>query len=301
MRTVIVKKVFESIIRLRGYDPLTADLGADEKAIVAELLNDRVVEAYESGWFPEIMIIEQRQYRPTWSALENYAEDDEVYHVDADDAEKYYISLQDGNVGNDPDTATTWWEEVGDDFRRSVDFEQDGETLIGGIDVRAGVYDRDPRIYPGTQPLPDVVLYSTLTTESILVRTTTAPTRPWIRFRPRPPEFSWTDWAAATAYGIGDLVYLATFGSTTVGQTFKALQASTNKNPYQQTAYWEPVDFPYLFWPFCKHAVHADQLNEDQGRNQEEGKAQSILSTLHETHIDAQGERPVAEFSGLGQ
>ena len=38
-----VGSVFEAVIRMRGYDPLTVTLSAGDRAKVAELVNERVV------------------------------------------------------------------------------------------------------------------------------------------------------------------------------------------------------------------------------------------------------------------
>lgn len=292
MKETPIRNIFRAIVRMTGLDPDTASLSAAQKAKYAELVNERIVEAYQFAFWPQVMLIEQRQYRPTWDETENYDEDDEVLHVDADDETHFYRSLQAGNLNKDPDTETTWWEEIDDEIVRTISFTQDDETEIEGVDVRDCCYKDNPKIYPDAQPIEDVHLYG----DAILVGADKAPTNPWIRFRPPAPEFSWTEWAAGTAYAIGDLVYLDTYGSTTVGQTFKAIAASTGKNPYAETSYWQPVDFPYFLRTYIKHAVMADLIREDEGRFRQEAKANAELERLYERYIEQSGEVRRAVF-----
>jgi hypothetical protein len=291
MKKIAVRQVFRKIVELEGLDPDRADLSAADKARRADLVNERVEQAWTEAWWPEAMLIERRQYRPTWAVGTTYALDAEVFYEDGDGNEAYYISLSAGNVGNTPSYAadTAYWAKVDDEeFLRTIDFEQSWETNeIEGVDCQACLFDRDPRIYPDTQALPDVHLYSDGDATYVLVRTSDAPTRPYLKFRPPAPEFSWTDWDSTKTYAVGDLVYIEAAAGTVYGNTYKALAASTNKNPATETAYWEKVEFPKFLLGFVKHAVRADLLEEDEGRYREEAKAAAEMERLQETRIDA--------------
>jgi hypothetical protein len=280
MKTVTVKAVYEAIIRLRGYDPASATVAAGERARIAELLNERLEQIYEHAMWPEILLVERRQYRATWSAAVLYAEGDEVFYTTSGGDEKYYISLQGANTNHNPETATTWWEEVGDDFQRTIDFEQDGENEIGSVDLQNCVFEYDPRLYRGKGRILDVEFYG----DAIIVNADTAPTRPWIRFRPPAPIISLTVWSAVTEYAIGDTCYLAA-----TGESYKALAANTNKDPQSETDYWEPVGIPALFRYFLIHAVHADYLLDPVERGKELGRVAEILEGLEDRQIDQQG------------
>jgi hypothetical protein len=280
MKTCTIRSVFHAILRLRGLDPATVVLSDQVKSQYAELINERLEEAWESEWWPELMLVEQREYRTTWDEELNYSADNEVYYET-----KYYRSLVDSNVGKQPDTETDYWEEVPEnEMIRSIDFQQPGETEIGAADAEDCIYDRDPRIYPGTQPIP----HCSILGQVILVRAETAPAQPWARFRKIVDEHTLTAWSGSTAYAIGDLAYLESYGDATVGNTYKALQASTNKNPYQHTDYWEPVLFPHFLRNYVKHAVNADLMMEEEGRYKEEARAQAILEDIKDRMIDQQ-------------
>lgn len=291
MKTCTTKSVFEAIVRAEGLNPDTAGLTATQMANRAELMNERLLEAWQSGFFTEILAVEQRRYRSTWNILLNYVTDDEVFYEDGNGNEGYYKSLVDSNVGQTPVYAadTAYWHRVlaTDVFVRYIEFQQDGETEIESIDTQNGVFDRDPRIYRDAGRVHDVYLLD----DKVLIEAENAPTQPWIRFRTVCPEFSMTAWSGSTAYTIGDLCYLAS-----TGDTYKALQASTNQNPYTELAYWEPVHFPELFKKYVKHACAADLMMEDEGKYKQEGKAQAELERLQDVRIDQQGVRRRATF-----
>lgn len=296
MKTIIIKTIIDAIVWRRGYVPATADLGDAQRQRIADVINSGVETAYSDGFFPPIMAVERRQYRATYDATLNYGEDAEVYAEDTDEVGAYYISQQDANVGHDPTTDDgTWWDEVGEDFLRTIDFEQEGETEIHGADSQNCIFDRDPRVYRDTAAYPDVVVYD----DSILVMSDTAPVRPWVKFRTMPPEFSWLDWVAGTLYSIDDLVYEATalVGGAVVGQTFKALKASTGKEPVSETEYWEPIDFPRFLKIYVIEWAVAHLLEDDEGKRKGMADADRQLKLLHERITTAQAMRGRAKFS----
>ncbi len=280
MKTITTKSLYEAIIRLRGYDPATVTVAAGEQARIAEFINERLTEIYEHFMWPEILLVEQRQYRATWDAALLYAEGAEVYHVAADGVGYYYESLQGANTNHDPDTETDWWAEVGDDFQRTIDFRQDGETEIGAVDLQNCIFEYDPRLYREKGRILEVEFYG----EAILVNSDEAPTKPWVKFRPIPPTVSLTAWSADTDYAIGDVCYYAS-----TGYSYKALAANTGKTPDSETDYWEPVDIPALFKRYLVHAVHSDYLLDPVERGKELNQVAAILEDLEEKQIDQQG------------
>jgi hypothetical protein len=284
VKTVPFQTVWESIVRLRGWNPDSADISSTQKQELADHINEALEEAWQDGFFPDVMLIEQRQYRPDWDAATTYGLDEEVLWEDSDGNLDYYASLQAGNLNHSP-SDTDWWEKQ-TSILYTIDFQQDGETEIDAVDTGACIYSRDPRIYAGTQPNRTVEVYD----HKILVRAD-APTQPWVRFRPVAPEFSLDEWSAVTAYAIDDVVYLAS-----QGECYKALAASTNKDPYTETAYWEPVDFPKIFMRYVRHKVHSLWLMEDEGRYREAAAAEAELEKLHERQIDQTGHSRRATF-----
>ncbi|MFA5187299.1 MAG: hypothetical protein WC551_12545 [Patescibacteria group bacterium] len=289
MKTCIIKKVYESILRLRGIDPATADVTAAENATIAEYINERAETGWRRYFWQEIMKTEQRQYRATWDGSLTYATDDEVFYEDADGNEKYYVSLQDANVNYNPATETDWWAEVGEDFQRTIDFQQEGENEIDDVDLENCIYDKDPRIYRFAAVVRPVIFFE----DGIQVTAEEAPAKPWVRFRPPPPEFSLTEWSDATNYAIADLVYLAG-----TGECYKALLPSLNKNPESETTYWEPVDFPKYLKAYVVFGAHADYLIADPpARAGYLAEAEKALDELEDELVDGRGEIRKAQFS----
>jgi hypothetical protein len=285
METCLVKNVYHAIMRRESLDPLTAVISATEKANFAELINTRFLEAYQSEFWPSIMLVEQRRYRPSYSVSSNYITDDEIWDPTT---ELYYRSLQDNNVGKVPGTDLTWWDEItayDTDFIAYIDFEQDGETIIGAVDTEDCLFDKDPRIYRNAGRVRNIHLLG----NKILVEDHSIPSKPWLKFRPRPPQFSLTEWSGTTAYSIGDLCYL-----DATGETYKAITSSTNKNPSTDITAWEPVSFPAFLRNYVVHAVASDRLTEEEGRYKEEARANDILEILQEQLIDAQEPRRAA-------
>lgn len=278
MKTCSLKSVYEAIVLLRGIDPATAGLSATQKAIIAGYINERLRAAWERAWWPEIMLAEQRWYRAIWDDTLNYTKDDEVYHEAANGDKHYYRSLKDGNIGKDPDVETTWWEEMDDDFVRTLDFQQQGETEIGAVDLSNCVFYYDPRVYRFAGRVTDVMAYG----NGILVNANAAPAQPWIWFRPPPPEISLTEWSASTDYAIGDLCYLAA-----TGESYKALQASTNKDPESETTYWRPVEFPDFLKVAVRYGAHAEWLLDPVEQAKAEARWERELESLEDRLVDA--------------
>jgi hypothetical protein len=289
-RSCKAKVVFEGVVRKRGYDPASAALGTADRANVADLVNQMLGEAWESEWWDELMVVERRQYRPTWAAGSTYAAAEEVY-VSSTDGGAYYRSAQNGNTGHAPAADDgTWWAVVGDDFERSISLDQSWEDqVIGMLDVQQHVFDQDPRLHRNLKPLDDVYLLG----QTIMLQGTRAPIRPWVKFRLPAPQFSWTDWSASTAYAIGDVVYVETHGTTAVGECYVAIAPNTNKTPFSEVDFWELVPFPELFREYAVFAAAAEDALEDEARTPQRlrAHAERILEGLRERVVDAQGAR----------
>jgi hypothetical protein len=248
-------------------------VSASDLAKIAESITDRIKVGWKWAFWQELMKTEQRKYRGTWDILRNYAEDEEAWHVDADGIGHYYVSLEDGNVGNDPDVATTKWAEVGEDFQRTIAWQQEGETEIGDVDLENCVFDRDPRVYRFAGAVRPVILYE----DGFQVVAEEAPAQPWIRFRLPVPEYSLTEWTALTTYAIGGLCY-----RTSTGTCYKAITPSTGKIPEQETGSWMPVEFPDFLKTYVIWGAHADYLLDPVENGKAENKATAELERLED-------------------
>jgi hypothetical protein len=231
------------------------------------------------------MALEQRAYRDAYDAAEVYAIDIEVFNA-ADSL--YYTSLQDGNVGNDPATATSFWE-LTTALEKYIALDQTGKTELGAVkDVTA----RNPR----TNPTYPGHLGFTIN-ENGIAPSTLAGSQVWLYFRLTVPEFTSAIYAVGSTYALDELVFLVL-----TGECYKSLQAGNTGNaPNTAADWWEKVDFPKFLASYTKSAVYEDELAYGEGQQMkaqlEDLKAYTELSRLEDTIMGQQGQAESVEVS----
>lgn len=278
MRTFPLKALYEAIVRMRGLDPATAGMTTAEKGVIAELVNDRLREAWGYAFWPETLVVEQRTYRAAWRSGANYEAGAEVFHEDA-----YWVASQ-TSVNQEPAEGSAYWTASGASGERtmrcSIAYEQVDETVIWRADALACVFASDPRLTPELKPVRPV----TLLADEIVVLASPAPMKPFVRFQAPPPEVTLTEWDAGVTYAIGDLAYRAS-----TGHSYKALAATTNETPEGFPAVWEAVGIPDFLRTFLKHAVRSDQMEEEDGKWRERSRADEELERLASALLVNQG------------
>jgi hypothetical protein len=108
MRTVNYSEILFGSAALAGYGP--ADLGAPEFALFRTFHDRRLQVAWEIHRWPDLCPIEQRQFRPNWSATTTYGTaapgtpntDNSANEVYDPPTQQYYQSLIAVNTGNPP-------------------------------------------------------------------------------------------------------------------------------------------------------------------------------------------------------
>jgi hypothetical protein len=78
------------------------DIGVGEFALFKEFHDRRLAQAWEINDWPDICRLEQRTFRPQWSAANTYNATDEVYDIPSG---QYFQSLVSGNINNPPTSA----------------------------------------------------------------------------------------------------------------------------------------------------------------------------------------------------
>lgn len=173
--------------------------------------------------------------------------------------------------------------------------EEAGKTTIETVKGER-VFRRNPKVYPRN---PWSVDFSIIDT-GILVPS--APETIYVMFRPGPPQFATTVWNPATAYVAGDLRYYS--NATTAGETYRALQAGTNKNPITETAYWVRVDFPEAIAGYVKRAAASDH-KRSQGQDERAGQmldmAELELRDALDRALESQGQYERAGVLSYGR
>ena len=248
MRKVKYEDVLRGAAESTGriYDTLSND----EFALFRGFISRRLREAWESEYWPELMLIESRRYGTgTWSATGGdasdgvYASGDIVYH-----GTSYYQANTATTSGDVPGVSADW--DLVTDFHHYIEYEQPGQTKLGQM---YRIVSKDSRInnnwieYDFRLSSNGVTLIS-------------GPDLPYIEFRKRAPELTGSDWSGAATYAVGDQVYYS-------GDFWNALTVrddSTAAPTTSDTTNWEKVDIPYIFKPYLEKAAASDMLLLDE-------------------------------------
>lgn len=276
--TITLKRVLESIQRARGFDPSSVTLTTAEQQQYTDIVNEAGKRAWRAEFWPCLMSVEQRQYRPTWDAGTTYAVGNEVYLN-----EVYYRSLAGGNVGNTPEAGSAFWEASPSDMVLYVAFEQWWETTpIEAVHFPDCAYLDDPLTTPAARVVTGVTQWE----RSILFASSpAAPARPYIRFRAPWPEQSAVAWNIATDYTVGERCYVAS-----TGYTYVALQPNTGLAPESHATEWAPVGFPEMFLEYVRLYAKADLAADDEGKYKTRAQAEDEMDDLRDVHLPKSGQ-----------
>ena len=277
MRSVAFNEVYRDVVRRRGMDPDVVTLSAAEQETIAKAMEKWLKRGWRSEWWPQLMLVEEREYRATYAAGTTYALGAEVYYTDGTD-EGYFVSLQGTNVGHTPSFAgaTAWWEEAGEDFVCNVEFDQSWETNeIDSLDPAMHVFSEDPRVHADSARVDHCEVLG----EELLIRYD-APTTAWLKFRKMPPQMTRVAYVGATTYAADALVY----GSD--GECYRSLAGSnTGHTPSSSPTWWAVQTFPEMFREYVVAAVHGDYVRDDEERVASLRDAKRELEDLRDRYM----------------
>jgi hypothetical protein len=276
-RTIKAGKLLEAVLRGRGFDTTAYTMSVKEKAQYEDLLNQFLRQGWEAEFWPQLMLVERRQFRPDWSAATTYSIDNEVYHATTD---AYYRALAE-NTGVTPGSNAAVWGPA-TDMICFIEFAQpfgDGSDIDEtGVDFAACAYEDDPLTVMDAAPIPGCKPWQ----RSIVIPPSLAPNRPYIRFRAICPSFSFTEWVIGTDYATGDTVFL-----TSSNESYTALQPSTGQNPSTEADYWAPAGVPAFLQDYIKLSMIAELAADDEGKFKTQAKAETELDRLRTRHLPA--------------
>ena len=241
MRTTTYKALLDGVLA-RAKLSLSAT-PADEVGAVMAYLADRITFAWEYAYWPELLVVEERYFRPTWVAG-IYAASSEVYHAGTG---KYWVAPS-GAAADEVPGVDAEWEEL-TSFRRTVGYAQTGETEIGAC---SRIWDVDPLTYPTEA----VALDFALSPDGLEVLSDSGTTSVWVRFRQRAPDLApAVIYSAVPAYAAGAVVYWGTdcyevLTTTTAGDT-----------PTSAAAKFEKIEIPAWLAPAIKAGAYADWIS----------------------------------------
>lgn len=147
-----------------------------------------------------------------------------------------------------------------------IAFDQSGQTSIGEV---FAAYSNDPT----TDIAARKIAYG-LSEEGVQFHPDLDYSTIWLKFRKLAPSFSGLDYASATTYAVGDVVYY-----DTTGECYKCILASTGNLP-TNTTYWLKQDVPYFLAEYAKVQIYSDLLAEDGQIDKAQfqmAKAESLL------------------------
>ncbi len=235
-------------------------------------LVDAVNNALQVGWeyspeWPDLEMVQERPFRPYWSAGESYAIDDEVYETDAD---KYYIALT-ANSSARPSESPMSWQEI-DELDKYLPWSMTG---FWDMAICKGIYDQNPSA-------GDVVSYLFNSDYHGCWPLNCDLTTVWVRFRLNPPVLTLTEFDAAETYSVGDIRY---FPAT--GDCYQALLDSDG-DPV-----WVKCDFPYFLRMYVPYAAAAELYGNDlETAGAMRSLADRELERAYAVNVLQQGDQP---------
>lgn len=212
----------------------------------------------------------------TWAVGTTYAGGDVVKW---DQNGEYYQSLTSLNVGNYPSNTTYWYQLPS--FDRYISLDQSGQTAIGTV---FAVYDKSPRLVRNARELQWQL-------DGSYVRVLEDVPYAWLWFRKRTPLLFGDTWASGS-YAVGDQVYYET--ATLNGDFYKCIATATTQAP-TDTAKWEKIEIPRIFYRYLVHAIYTDSLpgdGQNEKRNAEEAVAQRLLADQQMVMMQQQNQGP---------
>lgn len=290
MRKLTFKNVLHGVAHLAGLD--RDNLSTSEFARIRDLCDARLALAWESGEWPDTLLVEERTFRPLWASGTTYAKDAEVYYAAED---KYYQSMAASNTGNTP-TTEQWWAESseapsGDDWLTGTAYAV-GDTVKYDVTGKfywcISAHTSSASITPATganwtQLIPfDRYIAHEQTGETkigeFLEIASKDPlnftaskeysfelsgkgahlfadtTKVWVKGRKQRPTLSGDNFSSTATYSSGDQVYHS-------GQFYNANAAtSAGESPTTTASKWDVVEIPYVFQGYLIRGTYADHL-----------------------------------------
>jgi len=279
MRETTFRDVLYATCRKDGLDTEQITIVEDD---LTSYINNRVRRGWTWDWWPELMLIEQRQYRDDYSGSTAYVTDDIVWDATG---KVYYIALQ--NSTGVALSNTAYWSTTLGEWDRYIPYEQTGKTKLG--EIRA-IYERNPRISkkPGRlnfEPSENGIQVSSLAGNQI-----------WVEFRQRPYQYTNTLYNNTTAnYYVGDLVYDngSAAGAQNSGHVYECIVANGASPPRtpDNATYWSRRPVPFVLEPYVVNAAYSDFLAAEGQTGKsiaEGGRADNFLEEAVDLQVPQQ-------------
>lgn len=270
MRTRTFKDVLKAICAHRGHT--LTDGYLESRPDLAQFVNDRLRHAWYFAFWRDLLVIEQRYYRPAYVAGTTYATGREVWAL-AGGIPTYFRSMANDNLGVTPGTDETKWKSVFDitetdvpgyEFEARLAIDPAAQDSDGGSEIGEKVMaicNVDPR-----KALGGVVKYGFLQDGSnVWPRGEALPLAPWMVFLPPCPVFTTEVWKGDPA-AKDALTYAAK-----TGECYRSTEDENTETPGESTK-WEKIEFPAVLFDFVTRTAYCDFVRAD-GINGQEAEA----------------------------
>ena len=126
MRSIPYTDILQKAAEASGR--IYADLSREEAGLAKGFIGTRLKQIWEKWPWPDLMLVEERKFRPEWDAAKTYAAAEEAYFTPG---RKYFQSLRAANTNHAPQTGvplvenSAWWAECaagysGEDYSAAV-------------------------------------------------------------------------------------------------------------------------------------------------------------------------------------
>lgn len=285
MKTVTLKSILTALAAAGGQaftlDATTSQVTAEQRLQLIAHVNTATRDAWEFFPWWQCARLEERQFRPDWSAVPSYALDAEVFDPTT---QRYYRSLQAANL-NHAVTLTAWWEPA-PDLDCYISLEPDAyfpaATEIGTL---TDVFDADPRLSAGARG--SRLIYE-LRDDRVQFRPDIATVTVWLSFQAAAPRLDGTNYSASETVAAGTVRYYHT-----TGECYRALTSTSNVPT--NTTDWAPVLLPHHLASAIVQSARAHWLRADgQDEKAEIAEAKSLnlieRAIIHATaHVQQHG------------
>lgn len=276
MKYMQLGPVLDAAMAQLGYDPTIDAVPQRFRVQAAFEVRNALKKLYDER-LPVLQRIERRQYRPGWSASLEWSHLQECWYND-----EYWRldSTVDGSGATEPSEAegNPWTKLDMADVVPYIQFDQaweDTEMDPAGVDVDDFAFVGDPKYFPEAAPIRGIKWMT-----GGVVLPAGSPKQVFVKFVPRPPRVSFTEWSSSCPYAAGTVVYV-----TADKECYCALEDIDESGVTPKLAdagLWETVRVPEDFEEYLAVAAAAAMQTNDQGRYQTLARADALFDRIVE-------------------
>ena len=323
MRKLTFSNVLHGVAQLAGLD--RDNLSTNEFKRIRDLADTRLALAWETGEWPDTLLIEKRRFRALWDSTTTYAQNTEVYYAVED---KYYQSLAGSNTGNLPTDESKWadvsespsgddWESgkayvLGDRAKYTTDGEHywciNAHTSSSSITPASSSYWTQLiafNRYLAYEQTDETKIgeFLSLTKKdprnfsankeysfeltALGANVVSDVNTVWVKGRKHRPLLTGDNYSADNTYATGVQVYFE-------GNFYDAnASVAVNESPTTASSKWDLVELPYIFQGYLIRGAYADYLRAT-GNNElampADGDAEAVLMIESDKLLRQQGQ-----------